>query len=63
MEKLTDTDLMPIGKQYLGKAMANVPEDYLLWFWGEKFEELRAGLLYGDTLLVMLYIEDNLNVD
>lgn len=31
---LKDTDLMPFGR-YKGKAMANVPAEYLLWLHGE----------------------------
>lgn len=29
---MEDSDLMPYGK-YQGKAMADVPADYLLWLW------------------------------
>jgi len=32
---LKDTDLYPIGKIYKGIKMANVPDDYFRWFWGE----------------------------
>lgn len=32
---LKDTDIMPWGK-YKGKALANVPADYLVWLYEER---------------------------
>lgn len=32
MSKLTDESKMPFGA-HKGKAMANVPDDYLKWLW------------------------------
>lgn len=57
MKKLKDLDEMPFG-MHKGTAMANVPDQYLIWFWGENCTQLREGKLYGDQLMVMLYIED-----
>jgi len=48
---LNDKSLMPFGK-YKGKAMANVPADYLLWLYDN-------GLKNGD---VKAYIIDNMEV-
>lgn len=31
-DKLTDNDIFDFGRVHKGKAMANVPADYLLWF-------------------------------
>lgn len=33
MSELQDTDPMPIGKAHLGKAMQDVPVDYLHYLW------------------------------
>lgn len=32
-EVLTDESPMPYGKKYKGMTMANVPADYLMWFY------------------------------
>jgi uncharacterized protein (DUF3820 family) len=56
---LGDNDLFPFGNTHNDKKMANVPEDYLLWFWGENCEEYRAGKMpSGDKKDVMMYIDD-----
>ena len=49
--KLIDTSLMPFGI-HKGKTMANVPAEYLLWFWreGVGFPEVRQ------------YIRENMDV-
>lgn len=40
--KLTDNSLMPFG-MYREKTMANVPADYLLWFYekGKGYKEVK----------------------
>lgn len=48
---MKDTDLMPFGK-HQGKALANVPADYLLWLY-------REGKVNKE---IKQYIEDNLDV-
>lgn len=48
---MKDTDLMPFGK-HQGKALVNVPADYLLWLYQE-------GKVNKD---LKKYIEDNLDV-
>ena len=58
MKRLTDNDPMPFG-MHQGKAMANVPDQYLIWFWGENCDELRKGQVRGDKLSVMTYIEES----
>jgi uncharacterized protein (DUF3820 family) len=48
---MTDNDLMPFGK-YKGEKMANVPPEYLLWFFepGNGYATVRG------------YVRDNLDV-
>ncbi|MEC7753833.1 MAG: DUF3820 family protein [Bacteroidota bacterium] len=56
---MTDTDLMPFGK-YKGTAMANVPDDYLMWFWKKNVREYNLGVLTGSwNKQLMAYIEDS----
>lgn len=58
---MEDNSLMPFGK-YQGKEMSDVPDKYLLWFWGENKELFRRGdgfELNGNEYEVMLYIEDS----
>ena len=56
---MDDNSIFPFGKTHKGKKMANVPDDYLLWFWGENCVEFRAGNLYGQKRDIMVYIDDN----
>ena len=53
---LTDESPMPFGL-HEGKAMANVPADYLLFLW-EKNSNKRT---YGKMSDVLVYINDNLD--
>lgn len=56
---MTDTDLMPFGK-HKGTAMANVPDEYLKWFWKENVRAWRMGALSGQwQRAIMAYIEDS----
>jgi uncharacterized protein (DUF3820 family) len=55
---MDDNSLFPFGKTHKGKKMANVPDDYLLWFWGENCEAYRRGELHGSMKEVMMYIDD-----
>lgn len=59
-----DDSKMPFG-QHKGKAMSDVPDDYLKWFWNENKEQyLNDEPLSQNTLSIMAYIEDNLdNID
>ena len=55
---LNDYSKMPFGK-WKGKEMANVPDDYLQWFWDEnKHAYLNDFWLKPETKAVMKYIED-----
>jgi uncharacterized protein (DUF3820 family) len=60
MSELTDTSLMPFGV-HQNEQMANVPDKYLLWIWGENSEVFRRGkpTLRESTLQVMNYIQDS----
>ena len=51
-----DKDFMPIGK-HAGKALANVPASWLLW-WKSRIDEQNTSL-GGPLLRLKLYIEDN----
>lgn len=51
MEKLKDTDLMPIGK-FKGEKMENVPYWHLLWFYDQPY-------CRND---VKEYVEENMDV-
>ena len=51
---MTDTDLMPFGK-WEGTAMANVPAEYLLWFYNNVARQVH-------TAPVLDYIRENLTV-
>lgn len=55
---MKDTDLMPFGK-YKGTPMANVPDSYLLWLYGELKEGERKGIkkMEGHDNIVS-YVED-----
>lgn len=58
---MNDLSLMPIG-EYKGEQMANVPDNWLLWFWGEnksEYEKPNNGNLNGTQLDIMYYIEDS----
>lgn len=54
---LTDTDKMPFGR-FKGEDMANVPDDYLKWFWEQNEAKYKANKLTGSFREVMEYIED-----
>ncbi|MBA7475642.1 hypothetical protein ES707_11014 [subsurface metagenome] len=51
---MTDTDLMPFGK-HKDTAMANVPAEYLLWFYHNVARQVH-------TAPVLDYIRENLTV-
>lgn len=55
---MDDNSIFPFGKTHNGKKMANVPDDYLLWFWDENKEDFRAGRCYGVKRDIMIYIDD-----
>lgn len=52
---MKDTDLMPFGK-HKGKAMVNVPAQYLLWLWENIYKEFCNDL----SPEVCKYIHSNL---
>lgn len=49
---LTDNSILQVGKAYKGKALKDVPDDYLLWLYNE-------GIATGE---LAKYIKDNLDV-
>lgn len=62
--KYDDDSIMPFGV-HKGKALANVPYNYLKWFWNENVNRFKSKV--GSTLgahqhNLMVYIEDNLDV-
>jgi len=60
MAKLEDNSKMQIGK-HKGKAMWDVPDSYLMWFWGENSKKYKTnrGLFDPTTLDIMDYIFDS----
>jgi len=50
---MLDTDLMPFGA-HKGKALANVPDSYLIWLYNQGISQKYKDLIN--------YIEDNFNV-
>jgi len=60
---MNDNSIMPFG-EHSGKAMGNVPESWLLWFWGENkssYKEFGEFGLRPDQFKIMKYIEDSLD--
>ncbi|MFT7155268.1 MAG: hypothetical protein ACI8Q1_000269 [Parvicella sp.] len=57
---MKDDDLMKFG-EHKGIAMANVPDEYLFWFWGENKEEYyySPDKMKAKDHEVMVYIEDS----
>lgn len=56
-----DETKMPFG-EHKGKSMADIPDDYLRWFWDKNKEEyLNDEIKYPSTVAIMKYIEDNLD--
>ncbi len=60
---MDDNSTMPLG-EHKGEKMANVPDNYLMWFWGENVHTYRNEplALDSDDFEVMQYIEDSFNV-
>ena len=59
---MKDTDIINLG-EHKGKSMANVPDSWLEWFWGENVKEYikpNGGALSGTQYDVMEYIENYL---
>ena len=52
--KLTDKSIMAFG-MFKGKALANVENSYLRWFYEQNFGRKKSGF----NLLLMNYIEEN----
>ena len=57
--KLTDNDLMLIGK-YKGRPMKDVPASYLLWWYYDKLESDSLINMSLTFKLIRGYIKDNL---
>ena len=59
---MTDDSLMPFGK-HEGVKMANVPDQYLIWFFKENKvafnTQMGRQLMKPERLEVMEYIEDS----
>lgn len=55
---MRDDSIFQFGKMHKGKKLANVPDDYLIWFWGENCVAYRAGEIKGQKREIMEYIED-----
>ncbi len=66
MVALTDTSRMEFGK-YKGQKLANVPDYWLKWFWGENVTtftfESGKRLMRTEKRELMEYIEDNFKPD
>jgi len=58
MKRLTDNDKMTFDK-FNGIKMANVPNFWLIEFWGENKAKYEANMLSDRKEEVMVYIEDN----
>lgn len=61
---MDDLSIMPFG-QHKGTEMANVPDEYLLWFHGENIKEYTKpnhGTLNGKQIEIMDYIIDSLPI-
>jgi len=55
---MKDQDAMPFGK-HKEKAMANVPDKYLMWLYGQLMIKVESGCnLTDDEAIVLAYIED-----
>ena len=53
-EKLTDNSLITFG-MYKGTPLANIPDDYLKWFYETNIMKVQKGY----NLQLMHYIKDN----
>lgn len=61
MAELDDSSPMPLGK-HRGKAMEDVPDNYLMWLWEQNVQKYQKGnLTHAPTHQIMRYIEDNLD--
>jgi uncharacterized protein (DUF3820 family) len=58
LENLTDESIMTFGK-HKGEKLANVPDDYLIWIYGEGKMTFKAGVCSEETKRLMKYIEDS----
>lgn len=47
---------MPFGK-YQGTLMANVPDDYLVWFWEKNIDRYKKGKSTVQESMVIEYID------
>lgn len=56
---MDDNSIMPFGK-HKGEKMANVPDDYLDWYWGENEIAYYGRRLNPVQTEIMEYIEENL---
>ena len=58
---MNDKSIMPFG-EHKGKELANVPDDYLRWFWGENKHEFinSSDRMNQDKFDFMVYIKDSL---
>lgn len=54
-----DKDFMPFGK-HQGKALANVPATYLLWWYNKIMEQ--NTVIGGIYMRLKLYVEENLDL-
>jgi len=55
---MKDDDLMPFGK-HKGKAMANVPASWLVWFWESNETAYKGGVMLGvEAQMVMGYLKE-----
>lgn len=60
--ELNDSSPMPIGK-YKGKAMEDVPAQWLMWFWEQnKRAYIEESRLSVNQQSIMEYIDENLDV-
>lgn len=62
--KYDDNSIMPFGA-HKGKELANVPDNYLRWFWNEnvsRYKSKGGSTLGAHQHNLMVYIEDNLDV-
>jgi|GEM_PF-2476655 uncharacterized protein (DUF3820 family) len=59
---MNDNSIMPFGK-YKGNSMANVPDSYLVWIWGQNKDRYLGNpdmlkSINDETYNVMKYIEE-----
>lgn len=55
---MNDESIMTFGS-HKGKRLIDIPDSYLIWFWGENKERFKSGRLWAAGHNLMEYIEDS----